>query len=256
MMEMNNSGVAIYQMCPRRYKIFYEDKIVPIIEPEALNIGTIFHKGVEERRIPEEELESLSMDKASMVEGMIEIALDRYAPPVKTEEKMYARVNDDITLYGTIDEILEDGYISDWKTAGMKADPENYRLQLAKYIWLARENGHDVKGAKVKVVYKTRIRKKRNENDIEFANRVYNEYKENPDKYIEDFTLEISDEDIKKELDNFVEICKMIEFSSKSGVFPMNFKRCKDYGQCPYFEKCHNLTGHEYLYRIKEEDEI
>jgi hypothetical protein len=241
---MRNSETNSFLKCPMLYKLQFVDNVKPIEEPLPLRFGTLFHLGMETNDIFPKGADELEFNQQKMLEGMIKLALrkNKYDESTPKEIKLQTHLTPDVTLDGTIDEI-RDGYICDWKTASNKVNEDMYKPQMIKYVWLARQNGYDVKGAKLKILYKTKIRLKRTENEYEFANRILLEY-EDDEKYYEELVFEFTDEEIKDELENFINVYRLI----KCNIFPKNYGECNKFGKCKYYALCNKLEGAEYLY--------
>ena len=162
---------------------------------------------------------------------------------------------------GIIDLLLltKKGWILlDYKTGSQKVDYDEYKSQLFKYINLLEYNFPEVPLYKLGVIHlqKTNIRRKRDENDYSFRQRIKMEYDLNEGNLIEAHTYDRSEFD-STQLENYIkDLSQMIDSArliKDNNLFYINYSNIKGlYGPSQYYDIFYKIKDNYILYIIKD----
>lgn len=146
----------------------------------------------------------------------------------------------------------------DYKTGSQKVDYDEYKSQLFKYINLLEFNFPEVPLWKIGVIHlqKTSIRRKRDENDYSYRQRIRMEYDLNEDNLIEGHVYDRCEFD-KKQLENYIkDLSQMMDSArmiKENKLFYINYSNIKDmYGASPYYDIFYKTKDNHVLYIIKD----
>lgn len=189
-MQYSYSRVEVYNQCPYRYRLRYIDglKEMEKYDPQdALILGTAFHKCIEESvedaiawyysQYPI--ITDLHVEEAMKLEviggkarGMLDLGSCEFEVKVQTSEYL-----------GFID-CLRRTADGSWSIVDFKysSSPDRYRdsKQIGVYAHYARLMGYDVQSGWFLVAPKIRIKRGKNESDVDFRLRLRGEL-EKPD---------------------------------------------------------------------------
>lgn len=191
---------------------------------------------------------------------MVEL-IDEYRELKLTCEIPSMRYEQPHLFLGIIDLLLltSKGFILiDYKTGSQKIDWDEYKSQLKKYIKLKDFNFPEMPIWKVCIIHltKTSIKRKKNENDWSFRQRIKMEYDLNEDNLIELHTyggdeFELKDlEDYTKQLSLMLDTAQMIRDNQ---MWFINFSSIKGlYGSSPYADIYYKSKDNYALYFIKD----
>lgn len=148
------------------------------------------------------------------------------------EEPLSARLGEH-EIVGTVDRIVKTNgglYIHDTKTTGlsmsMASKTQKLSMQYPAYMWLAKENGYDVKGVVVELIQKPRVYKRK---DGSFSCG-------NPGYHREPVVLTFAE--IDRWVSNAERYCVIADTASPD---TLNTQACLTYMRpCPYFDLCMN----------------
>lgn len=226
----------------------------PVQKPDALEVGSNYHKLLEELnntgKLPECDFtKEYAMAKA----------YEKYIYPkfkvVEAEKWLEYDFGKDNKLVGIVDAIADDGHIVEHKTTGMEIT-EQYEYNL---LWDEQILAYMLMTHKREVWYtvcrKPTIRQKQNETEEEFYNRMVAWYDEDTDSKIRLLEIKRTDEEVK----TFKrEVRKMIRMMNKTNpVYYRNTCHCNMWGRrCEYSSICLNYDpNQEYVEFVKGAEE-
>lgn len=155
--------------------------------------------------------------------------------------------------------LTEKGWILiDYKTSSQAVDYDDYKAQLFKYFILLAFNFPDVPVYKIGIINirKTQIRRKKNENDESFKNRIRFEYDLEENNLIEYHTY-LRNEFSKAQIDNasmgLAKQIKVAETIENNNLFFVNYSNITDqYGKSQYYELFYKIKDNYILYTTKD----
>ena len=256
-MRFSVSRIKAFKSCRRLYELKYIENLVPVENPQALEIGSNYHKLLELLNSGINLAENPEFSDDYSKEMAMARAYEKYILPhvhVKESEKWLEKeLGDGNTLVGIADGITEDGYIVEHKTTGSEITEQyEYNLlwdeQILMYMYLTGNR---------KVWYtvcrKPTIRQKQNESDEEFFNRMIEWYDTDTDSKIRLLEIERTDEEVAQFEDDLMLI---INEMLHAGYFYRNTCQCNMYGRrCEYSSVClHYNPEQEYIEFMKGEE--
>lgn len=289
----SHSSLNIIMKNPAEFYLRYICGIKPKAEKTALSLGSAVHWGLEHNT---DDLTEFYNEKGSfkqwnnytdeqvMAECIVsaylrkkddiykEILKDKETgKPLAIEQEIHElqltadipSINDNNTykFLGIIDLLFltEKGWILvDYKTSSMAVDYDEYKSQLFKYFILLASNFPEVPVYKIGIINlrKTQIRRKKNENDDSFRNRIKMEYDLNEDNLIE-FHTYMRDEFKQEQITNAmlglskqIKIAKSIE---DNNLYFVNYSNVIDmYGKSQYYDLFYKTKDNYVLYTIKD----
>ena len=247
-MRVSNSKIKCFKSCRRQYYLKYIEGLEPSQKSEALEIGSNYHKLVEE--INNGNFEVLVEDDYSK-ECAMALAYYNYIYPqfkvVEAEKRLELELDIDCTLLGFADGIADDGHIVEHKTTGSEIT-EQYEYNL---LWDEQILMYMLMTGARKVWYticrKPTIRQKKDETEKEFFYRMVEWYDVDTEKKIRLLEIERTDEEVeqfKKELMSIVMEMKVAENQHRNSsvitdAFYKNTCHCNMWGRrCEYSSIC------------------
>jgi hypothetical protein len=229
--EITSSQVRAYKSCRRLYELEYIEQLKPIVAPDALRIGSSYHKKIEELHKTGEF--ELTFDKTDAMA----YAYQRFIMPkihiMGTEIEFKKHLAYGVSIKGKIDGMQENGIPVEHKSAGVAINEDYvYRLswddQVAFYMI-----GLEVRELQYTVCQKPTIRQKANESEEEYLERCIEWYDEEKIKTFKVVRSKEELEDKKAEIINIAKEMRMQKF------WPTNPSHCKIMG-CAYQSICLN----------------
>lgn len=279
---------------PAEYYLIYKQGITPISEKGALLLGSAVHYGLEinsadltdyfknsgsfkqsdtysnEQLLAEAMCEAYFAKKEYIFNDLLkdietgkklELLSESHELDLKGKVKSKLKADTFYEFRGIIDLLLltEKGWIlCDYKTSSDDVDWEIYKSQLFKYIFLLRENFPEFPLYKICIINlkKSKIRRKKLENDISFRQRLKLEYI-NPDNPLIDYhiysNVEFSEQNIQEYIDNLSVMIDSAEILEQNKLYFINYSNISGkYGQSVYANIFYNLPDAQYLYKIKD----
>lgn len=278
---------------PAEYYLDYVVGIKPKQEKTALSLGSAVHWGLENGTSDLQEYYNEKgnfkqwnnySDEQCMAEAIVDAYLrlkdQLYKQLLKDEEtgeileiieefhelKLTSHIHsiifeDGHDFLGIIDLLLltSKGWILiDYKTGSQKVDYDEYKSQLFKYINLLEFNFPEVPLYKLGVIHlqKTNIRRKRDESDYSYRQRIKMEYDLNEDNLIEAHTYDRSEFD-EKQLENYIkDLSQMMDNArliKDNNLFYINYSNIKGmYGASQYYDIFYKTKDNHALYIIKD----
>ncbi len=278
---------------PAEYFLIYEEGIKPKQEKAALSTGSAVHWGLENNtsdltKYYEEKGQLLQWNDYSneqcLAESMIGAFLDQ---KVDIYKKMLfdSETNQDLTILdeyhelqltaefpsrifktphkflGIVDLLLltEKGWILvDYKTSSQKVDWDNYKSQLYKYFHLISYNFPEFPIWKIAIINlkKTNIRRKKDENDVSFKDRIKAEYELPENEMIEVHIYHQEEFDEVKIKKNTQDLCEMMDLAQiilNNKMFFTNYSNIvNQYGPSQYYDIFYPSEDNYALYTIKD----
>lgn len=235
-MKVSISKIKCFKSCRRLYKLKYIEGLEPREKPQALELGSNYHKILEELNNGED---IINVDDYSKERAMAR-AYQKYIYPkvkvVETEKHLEMNLGNGNSLHGYIDAIADDGYIVEHKTTGSDVT-EQYEYNL---LWDEQILAYMLLTGSRKVYYtvcrKPTIRQKKNETEEEFFNRMINWYDEDAESKIKLLKIERTDEEVNQFKD---ELQSIIAEMSDTNYYYRNTCQCNVYGRrCEYSSVC------------------
>lgn len=292
-MKLSHSKLHTILECPMTYYLRYIQGIKPKDEKSSLAIGSAVHWGIEhntedlteyfkengsfkqnvgygrEQLLPEAMIHGYMKHKDDLFEKLLTDPetgeklelLDEMHELSLTANLKSLRGKEDHEFIGIIDLLLltNKGFVLvDYKTSTYEPDWDNYLDQLYRYIFELRCNFPDTPVIKIAIINirKTSIRQKKNENDMEFLNRMKYEYDLNDEHYVnyhEYLTEEINPELLDNYINNLSKMADSASIIDENKMWYINFKAANgQYGKSEYYDLFYGKPGAEILYTIKD----
>ena len=289
-MKLSHSKLNCILNNPAEYYLIYKEQIKPKEEKPALSIGSAVHWGIEHNTCDlTEYYEEINSKRASvfnegqsLAEAMVygylnhkeEIFKDiLYDKNEKKEIQLIdeehevtleANLNGD-TFLGIIDLLLitDKGFIIiDYKTSSRIPDWDNYLEQVYRYVYLLEQNFPDIPVYKIGIINirKTMIRKKKNENEIDFKRRMEMEYEINDESYINYHEYEVEKlnrSEINSYINNLKTEAQMANYIEDKGLYFINYSGIEGvYGKSEYWDIYKKVKDCYIKYDISDEEYI
>lgn len=257
-MELSITKIKAFKSCRRLYELKYIEGIKPAEKTEALEIGSNYHKLLEQinnGEIPDYCDYSKEM---AMAKAYYKYIYPRFHV-VAAEKRLEYDLGGGDKLIGIVDGIADDGCIVEHKSAGVDiTESYEYNLQWDEQI-LAYMLMTGLRKVHYTICRKPTIRQKQNESDEEFYERMVAWYDEDTETKIRLLEIERSDAEVnifRDELQTMLKVMKEAELIP--GRFYKNTCHCNIYGRrCEYSSIClHYDPNQEYLEFVKETKEI
>ena len=278
---------------PAEYFLIYEEGIKPKQEKAALSAGSAVHWALEHNTSDlteyyQEKGKLLEYndytDEACLVECMAEAyfrnkvaiyremlhdyednkdlaILDEYHELNLTCEFPSKLFTTPHKFLGIIDLLLltDKGWILiDYKTSSRDVDWDEYKSQLYKYIQMLRYNFPEIPLWKMAIINlkKTSIRRKKNENDDSFRDRIRMEYDLNEENYIKlhvyDRT-EFSEEQLAQNLSSLSEMMDLGQMILNNKLFFTHYSNIvNQFGPSQYYDIFYKTPDNYNLYTIRD----
>lgn len=253
-MKFDISRIKAYKACRRQFELKYIDKLEPVEKPEALQVGTNYHKRIENLYKGIESEHDFSKEEA-MVE-----AYKKYIYPkisvqniIDVEVPFTMPLPNGETFFGRMDGICTDGHVLEHKTTGMEITEEyEYDLQWDEQI-LAYMYATGCRRMWYTVCRKPNIRLKKNETDEEFFNRMIEWYETDTDSKIRLLEIERTDEEVAEFEKNLFD---MVDEINNTKNYYKNTANCFKWGRrCEYAGVClHYDPEQEYVEYTRRDD--
>ena len=278
---------------PAEYFLIYEEGIKPKQEKAALSIGSAVHwllenntadlteyykeKGQllqwndysDEQCLAESIAEAYFRRKGEIYKEMLtDPETGEVASLLSEEHELQLTMEFPSKLFkethsflGIVDLLLltEKGWLLiDYKTSSQKVDWENYKSQLYKYIHLINANFPEFPVWKICIINlrKTGIRRKKNENDDSYKQRIRMEYELNEDDLIELHCYnrdEFSEEKLKAQKDSLIDMMDVAQVILNNRMFFCNYSNIvTQYGPSQYYDIFYKTADSHNLYTIKD----
>ena len=247
-MRLSISKIKTFKSCRRLYELKYVEDLHPVQKAEALEIGSNYHKLLEQinnGEIPDFNDYSKEMAMAN--------AYYRYIYPrfkvTAAEQTLELDLGDGDTLIGIVDGIADDGHIVEHKTTGSEIT-EQYEYNL---LWDEQILAYMLLTGNRKVWYtvcrKPTIRQKQNESEEEFYKRMCEWYDTDTDSKIRLLELWRTDAEVEEFRQDLEQMRNDIKAAEARKDFYKNTCHCNMYGRrCEYSSIClHYDPEQQYL---------
>jgi len=260
------SALTKFQSCPRSYKYRYIDCLVPKRVSKALQIGSKIHQCLatlydtgKMGNITENEF---SMDETLMMLAMLSGYVSRYTPEqfkmIETEKVFKSPIINPATghkslsfdMSGRVDGIAKIGdnfYLVEHKTASIATQSYLERMwsdfQITLYSYHIQKH-YKIKGVIYNVLVKARLKRKRNETDHTFYDRLRKKY-DDPAMFLRE-EIYLDRNVFDSMLRDVWDITQAILWAKRNNAFPKNLNHCyRWYRECEYGPLCrsHDSTA-------------
>lgn len=268
----SHSRINCYKQCPRMYKYKYIDRLEPIGDTDALNLGKAFHRGIELDSVDElaKELDSddyftseQNETNKVIVLAMVEAFLKKFPNHNKCNVKHEVHIETnicgeekDFQLYADAIVEVEGGLIlREYKTASridsVYLDKLEFNDQISRYCYvIEKEYNKPVIGIEYYIAKKPLLRQKQSESLEQYRARLVERLME------EDNIVFINLHRTKEQLEEAYEDMKFdINNINNTRRFTQNLSNCSVYGGCPYINLCCKKEDAMLLYIKREEND-
>lgn len=292
-MKLSHSKLNCILNNPAEYYLIYKEGIKLKDEKPALSLGSAVHWGIEHNTEDlTEYYDELKKERGSgvysegqplaeaMVHGYLknkeaiftEILKDENGNKIKLLDETHEltltaplisrRTGLQHDFLGIIDLLLttEKGFIIiDYKTSSRDPDWDKYLEQIYRYIFLMNHNFKDIPIYKIGIINlkKTMIRKKKNENEIDFKARMIMEYDINDENYInyhEYLPSEFDKAKINEYIDNLRDEGDAAQLIEDKSMYFINYSNIEGvYGKSDYYDIYKNVEDCYVKYEISDE---
>lgn len=257
-MRVSISRIKAFKSCRRLYELKYLENLEPVQKPEALEVGSNYHKLLEQLNNGADLINDPEYKDNYSKELAMARAYQNYIYPkfkVKEAEKWmeYDLGNGD-KLVGCVDAIAEDGCIVEHKSVGSDIT-EQYEYNL---MWDEQILAYMMMTGARKVYYtvcrKPTIRQKQNESEEEFFYRMLEWYDTDTESKIRLLEIYRTDDEVEQFHDDLI---AMVDEMRHTGYFYKNTCHCNMYGRrCEYSSVClHYDPNQEYVEFVKKEED-
>lgn len=281
-MKLSHSKLSTILSCPMTYYLKYVEGITPIVEKSALSIGSAVHWGIEhntddlteyfgsaESEYGRDQLLSEAMvhgylkQKDRIFNQLLSYNGERLNLLEESHEVYLTAQIDDNEFVGIIDLLLltDKGFVLvDYKTSSNEPDWNSYLDQIYRYIFLLNSEFPDIPVIKIGIINlkKTNIRQKKTENNLEFLNRLRQEYMISDDEYIKfyEYAYEsLEEQRIKDYINNLRTMCALAKTIDEKQMFFINFANATSiYGKSDYWDMFYKTPDAHLLYKIADKD--
>ena len=252
-MRISASRIKAFKSCRRMYELKYIENLIPIEKPQALEIGSNYHKLLE---CINSGISIAGFSDDYSKEMAMAIAYERHILPkvhCKNVEVWFEkRIGNDVVV-GRVDGITDDGHIIEHKTCSSKiTDKYEYDLmwdeQILMYMFLT-----GVRKIWYTVCMKPTIKQRQFESDEEFFYRMIEWYEDDTDSKIRLFEIERTDEEV---VEFEQELLRIIDDMNAAPHYYRNPCHCNMYGRrCEYSSIClHYDKEQQYIEFMKGEE--
>lgn len=262
-MNISVTKIKAFKACRRMYELKYIEGLEPVQKSEALEIGSNYHKLLEEMN--KGNFEPMVEDDYSKENAMAH-AYYKYIYPkfhvTEAEKWLEYKLKSGDVLVGKVDGIADDGHIVEHKTCGSDIT-EQYEYNL---LWDEQILAYMLMTGARKVWYtvcrKPTIRQKQNETEEEFYKRMVAWYDEDTDSKIRLLEIERTDEEVEQFKHQLHDIVAEMKIAEKPAFemcnsFYRNTCHCNMWGRrCEYSSVCLNYDpDQQYIEFTKREEE-
>ena len=265
-MKFSHSKLSLLLEDPFGYFLNYVYKVKPIKTTNALEIGSMFHWGVEHdlddlseyagdgfnsldyslnQLIAECMLRSFLPRKQQILDKLI--GEDNEILSIENEKEIEVKIpNSENTFYGIIDLLIKTKkgiIIADYKTSSKTTDPSVYLNQLLRYCYLIKQSSSEpIYRIAIINMSKPLIRRKKSETEEEFRNRIKEMYLDSDENlkvttWEMNQSLELNDDQLKTFDCNFLDNISLAEEIINNGSFPVNYSNAITiYGPNRYYD--------------------
>lgn len=282
---LSHSTLNLWLACPQKFGWAKVDHLEPVSPRPSLSLGKAFHHGVEmgggeaaaryvidHAPTPEDqgEVDRLETD-AAIVFNATDLYLRKWPEPDNEtrEFEFVVRIRNPWTgaysrtfdYHGFADGVLEfPGHLElvERKLVGQINETSRKRLYLDRQISLVcyglwRATAKPVKVVHYRYVRKPSIRRRKDERQPVFIERIGQEYHEREDFYAPDFDPAYRDyRDLLRAEAELWTWARDVRERLNDGFFPRNTGHCSDFGGCEFLPLCLGDPAAPSLYREKE----
>lgn len=255
-MILSISRIKTFKACRRLYDLKYNEGLKPVNKPEALEVGSNYHKIIADLNagadiVYDDEYVGNYTKECAMARAYLKYIYPHFHV-TDSEKYLEKDLGNDIKLIGYVDAIADDGHIVEHKTCGSEIT-EQYEYNL---LWDEQILAYMLLTGKRKVWYtvcrKPTIRQKQIETEEDFYYRMIAWYDEDTDSKIRLLEIERTDEEVEQFYNDLMAIANEIQHT---GCYYRNTCHCNLYGRrCEYSSICmHYDPNQQYIEFIKED---
>ncbi len=249
-----NSALKTYRLCPRKYYYAYECRI-EMIDPSsriAMDKGTEIHRSIQ-GKLAGLTIEELDIDLVTYPEILV---LFQYYETdgidlIEGEKQLHMVIpNQNVILAGKLDGIVKTSNdeinLLEIKTSRFKLTEDEDVLakwdidrQLGMYSLLARSNGIEHTGIIVDYLRTPSLKRKKDESDEEFLQRINENVAKNLDTYYGKISIQRTVEQDEECLEETLQEIRMIKSCMSHGIWTRTGEACNEYHKlCPFTSLC------------------
>lgn len=257
-MELSISRIKCFKSCRRMFQLRYVENLRPVVKAEALEVGSNYHKLLEELNTNGHHWDYVEYTKErAMAEAYYKYIFPKFRV-VAAEQRFEMDMGDGNKLFGVVDGIAEDGHLVEHKSYGSEITEQyEYNLQWDEQI-LAYMLMTGTRSVWYTVCRKPTIRQKQNESEEEFFERMVAWYDEDTDSKIRLLEISRTDEEVEAFRREVLNIFSTIERAERFGDYYKNTCACMAYNRrCDYSSVCLFYDpSQEYVDFVKEESNL
>ena len=258
-MILSISRVKAFKACRRLYDLKYNEGLTPVHKPEALEIGSNYHKIIADLNagadiIYDEEYVGNYTKECAMARAYMKYIYPHFHV-TESEKYLEKDLGNGDKLIGYVDAIADDGHIVEHKTCGSEIT-EQYEYNL---IWDEQILAYMFLSGQRKVWYtvcrKPTIRQKHTESDEDFYYRMMAWYDEDTESKIRLLEIERTDDEVEAFRKDLETIKATMQEAQQNRNYYRNTCHCNIYGRrCEYSSVCmHYDPKQQYIEYIKED---
>lgn len=252
-MRLSISRIKAFKACRRLFELKYVEHLEPVQKPEALELGSNYHKLLEELNTTGHHWDYVDYSKErAMAEAYYKYIFPNFKV-VQAEKWFKYDLGEGDELIGCVDGLADDGHIVEHKSYGSEITEEyEYGLQWDEQI-LAYMLMTGLRKVWYTVCRKPTIRQKQNESEAEFFERMVAWYDEDTDAKIRLLEIARTDAEVESFRDDLMMIAEEMRHA---GYFYRNTCHCKTWGRrCEYSSVCQYYDpNQQYVEFVKGEE--
>jgi len=239
--ELDRSSFSQYSTfmgCPKKYYWNYVRNLVPIATPSYFDTGKSFHEG------------AAGLDGETVWHKVGRMAAEYYGviPNEDHEVRTEFDMGDGITLVAIADILIPDA-IGEWKLTS-RANSDNVNAHSMSLQLRLNAIAFNKERAFLRMVKKTQIRQRKDENEEMFEQRIISEYRDKPEEHFLHIDVAIEK---KGAVSEFLMTVANINNCMKRDVWPKAAPyACCGMTTCPYLQLCQDEATNLPLYKEKQ----
>lgn len=251
-MRLSISKIKAFKACRRLYELSYVEGLKPVQKPEALEVGSNYHKLLEELNKGVDLAGNPDYAGDFSKEMAMARAYEKYIYPkfkvVEAEKWLQYDLGNGDVLVGIADGIADDGHIVEHKSCGSDIT-EQYEYNL---LWDEQILAYMLMTGMRKVWYtvcrKPTIRQTKSETEEQFFDRMVKWYDEDTESKIRLFEIERTDEEVEQFRQDLMKMVGTMKSSEANKDFYRNTCHCNVWGRrCEYSSICLNYDPSQEL---------
>lgn len=239
-MQYSFTLLNTFLTCPKKYYWKYVLGLMPKTPNENIVQGRDLHKALSD-------IEPLPLPQQSLYYKIGRLAKTYYKPTIAQEVSKTITIGSH-DLIVIADGLTEDAIV-EYKTTSRLCpeymDAMIISPQLRFYCYAFQKEK-----ALLRVIKKTLIRQRQNENEAMFEQRILQEYMQNPKDYFIEVEVRPNLTNVKEEVEQIVDY---IDYCTSKNFYPMaSPNACYTYTQCEYIGLCSDYENNIILFEERK----